>query len=65
MPLLILSGITMPAGNKPFPGAMITYCLLDLQEQSLVKFEPTYKTFLSEKYICNCQLKMSLILLRP
>ena len=43
-------------GAKPFPVPMLTYCQLDHQEQTSVKFESEYKTFHSWKGNWKCRL---------
>ena len=42
---------------KPLPEQMLTYCQLDHQEQTLVKFESQYKTFHSRKCTWKCRLR--------
>ena len=41
-------------GAKPLSKPMVTYCQLDLREQTSVKFESKYKTFHSRKCIWKC-----------
>ena len=44
-------------GAKPLPEPMFTFCQLDHQEHTSVKFESKYKTFNSRKCIWKCRLR--------
>ena len=52
------------SGAKPLPEPMLTYCQLDPQEQTSVKFESKYKTFIQENPVENIVCRIVAILSR-